>query len=411
VVFEREPNLLIMDYEPHPCFERLFAAYTGGDPRSIGMRLTHLMDRLSAADPLLVCTGSDLVLFPGSGAAPLVESFRRTTRGFIEMAAVSHLPLAVAWLARMRELSPQGAQWREPAHDFIKTIEETRAINTVGHWREAVDVDAWAGLEPKITAMVEYCCEVTADTLRAALRDESDFTLPRLCRDFFEPQQSSRVPVAMNDVMVATFALTFLDIGSRITAWFRQQNIAWERLMVLITGRSGRATAGLTWASNNMCHIIERAAEGRFPRRRLLLAPHAESIDLEAASDPARWPQLERGFRTLWFNHQASLEMAEPIFAPYPCFVPAREMPLYLSSATREVDRLPAVRDVRDREALITRLRFVLEDPSQLLSNVAADYVIDQLATNGYDPGKVFIAGFTDTDYAAALKTRSDSRE
>ena len=395
-----------MDYAPHPCFERLFSAYTGGDPRSIGMKLTQLMDRQAIADPLLVCTGSDIVLFPGSGAAPLAESFRRTTRGFIELAAVSHLPLAVAWLARIRELSPQAAQWRESAQDLIKIIEETRAINSVALWREAIHVDAWVGLESRIVAMVEYCCVVTADTLREALRDESGFTLVRLRQDFLDPRHSSRVPVPMNDVMVATFALTFLDIGHRITAWLRRQSITWERLMVLITGRSGRATAGVTWASNNMCHLIERAAEGRFSRRRLLIAPHATSLDLDAAADSARWPALETGFRTLWFNTQASLDMADPMFASYPRFEPARDAPLYLSSDTLQVDRLPTVRDVRDREALITRLRFVLEDPSQLLSNAAADYVIDQLATHGYDPAKVFIAGFTDIDYVAALQAR-----
>ena len=71
------------------------------DAASLGMQLTRLMDRRAAGDPLLVCTGSDMVLFAGSGRAPLVESFRRTTRGFIELGAISHLPLAVAWLARM----------------------------------------------------------------------------------------------------------------------------------------------------------------------------------------------------------------------------------------------------------------------------------------------------------------------
>ena len=398
-----------MDYAPHPNFERLFAAYTGGDARSIGMRLTRLMDRQAKADPLLVCTGSDVVLFPGSGAAPVAESFRRTTRGFIELAAVSHLPLAVAWLARMRELSPEPVEWRESAQELIKTIEATQAINTVELWREAIHVEAWAGLESRIVNMVEYCCDVTAATLRDALRDESAFTLARLRQDFFESSPSSRVTVPMNDVMIATFALTFLDIGHRITAWLRRQNIPWERLMVLITGRSGRATAGLTWASNNMCHLIECAAERRFPRRRLLIAPHAVSLDFAAASDATRGPALEAGFRTLWFNTQASLEMADPIFASYPRFEPAHDAPLYLSSDTQHVDRLPTVRDVRDRAALITRLRFVLEDPSQLLSNAAADYVIDQLATHAYDPAKVFIAGFTDIDYAAALKARGNA--
>jgi hypothetical protein len=44
----------------------------------------------------------------------------------------------------------------------------------------------------------------------------------------------------------------------------------------------------------------------------------------------------------------------------------------------------------------------VLEDPTQLLSNVAAQYVLDQLAANNNNPTQVFIAGFSDVDYLAA---------
>ncbi len=48
----------------------------------------------------------------------------------------------------------------------------------------------------------------------------------------------------------------------------------------------------------------------------------------------------------------------------------------------------------------------MLEDPAQLLSNVAAHYVIDQLAEAGNDPARVFIAGFSDVDYEAARGAR-----
>jgi hypothetical protein len=232
----------------------------------------------------------------------------------------------------------------------------------------------------------------------------------------------------MNDMMVATFALTFLDIGHRIMSWLRGQNLSWERLMVLMSGRSGRPTAGVTWASNNLCHLIECAAQGRFSKERLYIAPHAPSLDLAAATDSARWPGLEAPhapsldlaaatdsarwpgleaqFRTIWFNTRASTDMAARLFDGYPRFVPAADVPLYVSPQARQVDRLPAVRTVDDRFALIARLRFVLEDPLQLASNAAADYVIDQLAEHGNQPSKVFIAGFTDVDYTAVQRAR-----
>jgi hypothetical protein len=394
-----------MSYQPHPNFQQLFAAYTA-DAASLGMQLTHLMDRRAAGDPLLVCTGSDMVLFAGSGRAPVVESFRRTTRGFIELAAVSHLPLAVAWLARMRELAGRDSLWRDAAAAYIQTIRRTQEINTVALWRDAIHVQAWAGLEAKLVAMVDYSCQVTVEVLEQALRDEAGFTFERLRREYLDPVSSDRVPVPMNDMMVATFALTFLDIGHRIISWLRSQDLSWEHLMVLMSGRSGRPTAGVTWASNSMCHLIQRASQGRFSKERLYIAPHAPSLDLAAASDPARWPGLAAQFRTIWFNTRASTDMAACLFDGYPRFVPAADVPLYISPQASQVDRLPAVRTVDDRFALIARLRFVLEDPLQLASNAAADYVIDQLAEHGNDPCKVFIAGFTNVDYEAVRRAR-----
>ena len=67
-------------YSPPPEFTALYKAYTG-DPASIGAHLTALMRRSTDADPLLVITGSDAVLFPRMGIAPTVESFRKSTRG------------------------------------------------------------------------------------------------------------------------------------------------------------------------------------------------------------------------------------------------------------------------------------------------------------------------------------------
>ena len=93
-----------MTYSPHIEFSKLYKVYTS-DPESMGQHLTSRMAKLTDDDPLLVVTGSDAVLFPGSGRPPVVESFRKSTRGFIELASVSHLGTAVAWVVRLRELS------------------------------------------------------------------------------------------------------------------------------------------------------------------------------------------------------------------------------------------------------------------------------------------------------------------
>jgi hypothetical protein len=62
-------------------------------------------------------------------------------------------------------------------------------------------------------------------------------------------------------------------------------------------------------------------------------------------------------------------------------------------------DGMPPIRSVDDREATVARLRRIMEDPSQLLSNCVADYIVDQLHSNGNQPQKVEIPGFTNVSY------------
>jgi hypothetical protein len=71
-------------------------------PDSIGAHLNGHSGELSPSIPLLVVTGSDFVIFPGNGRAPLRESFRNSMRGFVELTAVSHLGVAVPFLIRSR---------------------------------------------------------------------------------------------------------------------------------------------------------------------------------------------------------------------------------------------------------------------------------------------------------------------
>ena len=73
-----------------PELVELFETYTSS-PTSIGSHLGQAAARLSASDPLIVATGSDIALYPGGGAPPSVQGFRMSTRGFKELAGVSHL--------------------------------------------------------------------------------------------------------------------------------------------------------------------------------------------------------------------------------------------------------------------------------------------------------------------------------
>jgi hypothetical protein len=386
-----------MTYSPPVEFSDLYKIYTS-DPNSMGKHLTVRMSELSKDDPLLVVTGSDAVLFPGAGRAPIVESFRKSTRGFIELASVSHLGTAIAWLVRLRELNDP--VWRTDAERLIGQLDRTRRINTAELWRDAIAVPALRGYESKIADLVDYSCTVTKVFLLAGMADESLMNFPHLRRHYLEPVQSAGVPVPINDMMVATFALAFLDIAHRIIRWMRENVRDWARLMVMFSGRSGRATAGLTWASNNMCHLLWRASEERLSPERVYIAPHAPSLVLADIQDEDHMRRLGAEFRDIWNNTRASVELARGMFEGFPAFDQSlRPAPTVDAGGVRVISEMPPLRSPDDRFTAITRLRMVMEDPAQLLANSVASYIIDQLCECGNRPEKVFIPGFTNIDY------------
>jgi hypothetical protein len=385
-----------MAYSPHPEFRTLYSIFTP-DADSIGGHLNSLKARLSSDDPLLVTTGSDIIIFPGSGREPLMESFRNSTRGFVELTSISHLGVAVPFIVRMRELGDPA--WEAHALRLIDQIVKVRAINTEAYWRDTVAVTAWAGMEPKITDLVDYSCAVTLDFLTRGLADQSRLTFDYLRNHYLDPVNSADVPVPINDMMAGTFGLVFLDIGYRIIGWLRNQDFDWQRLMVVVSGRAGRATAGLTWPTNTMCHLLWRASAGRLPPDRLYIAPHAPSLVLADLRDAAGRVALEAQFRQIWFSTRATVEVGREMFAGYPAFEPAINSAPVIDASTRSIGEMPAVRSPDDRRAVMTRLRFVMEDPAQQLANSVAPYIVDQLCDNDNRPADVIVAGFTNVTY------------
>jgi hypothetical protein len=387
----------MINYAPKDEFKTLYSIFTAHSD-SIGAKLTRLRARQSTQDPLIVATGSDVVIFPGDGKPPTYESFRLTTRGFVELTSVSHLGVAVPYLARLRELGD--ASWREDARRLIETMQAVRRVNTETFWRDQVAVAAWRGRETKIADLVEYACETTTKYLRDCLQSSELLSFEHLRDNYLEPLEG-RIAVPINDMMVATFALVFLDIAHRIIGWLRSISVDWERAMVVISGQAGRPTAGLTWATNNMCHLIWKASAERLPTDRLYVAPFGPSLSLSSLADARDCATVENEYRQLWFSSRASVEVAREMFKGYPAFRPATSTGPLISASTRWLTELPTLRSYDDRLAAITRLRFVMEDPAQQLSNASAHFIIDALCHANNDPLQVSIPGFTDIDYRA----------
>jgi hypothetical protein len=330
-----------MAYAPDPAFQKSFTVFTS-DPESMGAHLAQRMVALAADDPLLVTTGTDVVLFPGSGRPPRAESFRLTTRGFIELTAISHLGLAVAWIIRLRELGD--TVWKTDAHRLLEQIDRVRGVNSERHWREDIAVAAFTGREAKIADLVDYSCAVTSDFLRRGLVDEGLLNFGHLRDHYLDPSGSAKIPVPIDDVMAATFALTFLDISHRMLTWLYAEALDWERLMIIISGQSGRPTAGLTWASNNMCHLLWQASGRRLPPERVFIAPHAPPLALSDLDDDRRAMEIETTFRHIWLRTRGSVELGRAMFEGYPAYRPSVEAAPFIDADTKTVDQMPAAR-------------------------------------------------------------------
>jgi hypothetical protein len=378
---------------------QLFTTYTGG-LGSIGANLAAQTARLTAGRPLVLATSSDFVLYPGNGAAPEVVGFRLGTRGFKELAGVSHLGPAVATLLRMRQNEPGSDLWRTEAQRLLQATAAARRANSAALWRDTISVVAWQGREEAIARLTGYACRVTERYLQRVLREPDTFTPQDLREQYLEATGSAvGATVPMNRMMIATFFLVGLDIAHRVIAWFDQRDTDWGQAMALIVGKQGRPTAGVTHSTSSVAAMLFGASRGRLPRERLYIAPHSPVAIGADPLDPAKAAPLEQPLRQLWCQIRAVSELGPLMYEGYPRYaVPDNPQPV-LAPGTTEVAEMPRIQGPDDWRSLNTRLRVVLEDPRQLLSGCVTDYAIEQLVAHGNDPRRVQVPGLDGTDY------------
>jgi hypothetical protein len=375
---------------------KLFETYTAS-ATSIGAHLSQSVARTNISDPLIVATGTDIALYPGDGAAPTVQGFRLSTRGFKELAGVSHLGPALATLAMMRELDESGL-WRSDAERLLDATRAARAANSAALWRDRIAVKAFAGREPTIAAMVDYSCRLTERFLERALDRPSYLTDAAVRHDYLEGPADG-LPVSFNRVMVATFFLTGMDIAHRLISWFDGLDLPWEQAMVIVAGRQGRPTAGVSQESNSVAGVVHAASRGRLPLERLLIAPHAPVFPMFDGTNIDTVATLEAPYRELWSSLLAVSQLGARMFDRYPRFQPRPSLNGTVEPGVAWVHEKPDVHGPDDWFALTTRLRVVLEDPRQLLSGAVTDYASRQLVENANEPMAVTVPGLDGEPY------------
>ncbi|UQX86950.1 DUF5624 domain-containing protein [Jatrophihabitans telluris] len=368
----------------------LFTTYTAG-PASIGAHFAQVAMRSCADQPLIVATGTDIAFFAGSGSSPVIQPFRLSTRGFKELAAVSHLGPALATLSVMAQQDPDGS-WRADAARLLDACKAARAANSIELWRDHIRVTAFRGREAAIASMVDYSCRVTEHRLSQALDRPAAFTMHAVREEYLEgPAQD--LPVPFSRIMIATFFLTGLDLAHRLISWFDGLDLDWERAMVIVAGRAGRATAGVTEESNSVAGVIRTAARNRLRPAHLYIAPHAPVFPAYDGTNGSAVAGFEDGYRALWASLDATSKLGADMFAGYPEFAPRSGERTPLGAGSRSVAEKPAIADATDWRAMTTRLRVVMEDSRQLLSGAVTDYASQQLIDSGNDPAAVTVPG------------------
>ena len=245
--------------------------------------------------------------------------------------------------------------------------------------------------------MTDYACRLTERVLERALSDDGYLTAANLRHDYLDGP-SKDLPVPVNRIMVATFFLTGMDLARRLIAWFDHLDLPWERTMVIVAGRQGRPTAGVTLDSNSVAGVIRAASRGRLPDQHVLLAPHApvfpmyDGTNLDGPRPGARVPAALVGHPRHRRARRGDVLRLRPLRAR-PC------LPGPGDGKYADGRQLPAVSGPDDWFALTSRLRVVLEDPRQLLSGAVTDYASQQLVDNDNDPHKVTVPGLDGEPY------------
>jgi uncharacterized protein DUF5624 len=372
-------------------FVQLFYLYTMADD-AIGTHLDEEVARASAGEPLIVVTGSDIFCFRGDGGPPVMHSFRLDTKGFLELAGISHLGPALGSLVTMAQAG--GGSWQADAERLVSQLEAVQKANTARFWAD-LGVPAWAPHLDAIQRMVAYACDLALSFLAGFRTDPSKRTFDALVNDFLEVQRE-RFPVPFDHVMIATFCLTALNGVSGSFEFLRGLTIDWARALVIFAGKTGGPTAALTRCTNQLQDLVFIASRGAVRQDRVYTNPFAPAPS--ASTKPADWPAIEAQLRGFWATTYARIQLAGRMFPQYPRFVPGECPSSMVTPATRSVSAPPRLTTAADLFSFVARLRFVMEDPTQLLSGSVASYVLGQLAL-GKAPADVAVPGLTGVTY------------
>jgi len=381
-------------------YQNLFMVFAGAAQTCVADQLANDLVSAYNDDTFIVVSGTEFIVHANDTITEI--PFRAGTVGFNELTALSHIGPALGYYAELKErdkditagiaqlraavVGVQSINDAAPTPDYSSGSsahpDDTYWLNTLVPANNPILADKAA----KIQAHITKACNQTL-----AFIDNYEITYANLYEHFFNnacPKASNGI--AYNDVMIATFCLVNSDTGLGLRNNPLIVSIDWANSHIVFTGQSGGISSGLNYGTSSTYASMHAIAldKGVDIKEKVLFAPYlTPGIDscIHATYDtPAdRTAALEAliaTYKTRYFNIIARTDVAAKMFDPSTIQQVPQTYPSW------ETDEISV-------SILMDRLKTVMLDPRQLLSNSTSSACSQMLVAAGWDASKVEIPG------------------
>lgn len=367
---------------------KAFTANYGSNARVVSVEQAEALP-----GPLVVVGGATYSVFLGDGSNE-TQAFRVSVMGFEEITAISHIGPSMGFLA---DLVSKGVTLTGPEKNpgtlegFVAAVESVKTLNASDdsrNWLNNIDASSapvYFYFKDQVQRLINHACGLTLNYLEKHLGGESeyDFSYPSLQARFFN-DRGDGTP-GFNQVMITTFSLVALTSVMNAVESPTLQSVDWANALIMFNGMSGGIGAGVNAGTNGLTAILQAVAGDTDISDKILFAPYSQpSYDsvtnmAEGADKDAAMQQLETAYRNQYFTIAARVEVANKMFD---------------DSIARQPQTYPSwTEGPASMEELISRLKTVMGDPRQLLSNSVGSAIAAAFVAAGRDYTKVSVPG------------------
>lgn len=384
-------------------FQNLFKVFAAAAGTCVADQLANDLVSAYTDAPFIVISGREFLVFENDSVTEI--PFRAGVTGFNELTSISHIGPALGYFAELKE---RGVDVSASMSNFGSVVQAVKDLNDAApipdyssgqsanpndsYWLNKLTVTGnplYAEKAASIQKLISQSCDQTL-----AFMDNYDLSYSNLYSYFFNdvcPKATDGI--SFNNAMIATFCLVNSDTALSLSRNELLISVDWANCNVMITGQSGGISSGLNTGTNSTYASLHNIVQnlGVDITGKVLFAPYVEPaidsiVNATYSSDDARKTALlgmANTYKTRYFNMIARSDVAAKMFDPDKYDVLPQVYP------TWEDDDVSV-------DTLMKRLKTVMLDPRQLLSNGTSSACGQLLNDAGWDASKVSIPGMVE---------------